>query len=246
MPLRDLRRLTRPRPGAGGTTPPVLAAVLREAIVTGVLQAGEELNQVLLARQFGVSRVPVREAIRLLEAEGLVVSPPHRRSVVSALTPEVLGELYEVRLRLEELLLGAAVPRLGPQDLAEADALVAAMGRVRDHRAWLRLNDRFHDTLYRAAGRPFVSALVRQLRQQVQRYVWLSGRALYRAAEANAEHRRILEACRAGDVSRARRELRRHLLATYRGLRQALRSAPSGRRRAGSPGRLGALAPDRP
>jgi DNA-binding GntR family transcriptional regulator len=223
VPLSDLRPIVDRALESRRSTTEIVATVLRDAIVTGVLRAGEELNQVELARQFGVSRVPVREAIRLLEAQGFVVSQPHRRTTVAALTPELLGEIFEVRITLETLALGAAVGRLTPEDLSALQHLVDAMDRETDHRAWMRLNDRFHDVLYRASGKPFVCRLIGQLRQHVERYFWAAGRGVRRNAAANAEHRRILEACRAGDVARAQEELRGHLQATLEGLATALR-----------------------
>ncbi len=225
MPLNDLRIIADRALENRRSTTDIVATVLRDAIVTGVLQAGEELNQVELARQFRISRVPVREAIRLLEAEGLVVSPPHRRTVVSALTPSLLGELFDVRMYIESAALGAAVPRLQPVDLAALEALVTRMDGEDDHRTWMRLNDQFHDILYRPSGKEFVCLLIRQLRQNVERYFWASGHSVQRSREANAEHRRILEACQAGDVARAKEALKIHLTATRTILTSTLRVA---------------------
>lgn len=223
MPLSDLRPMVDRALENRKSTPDIVAGVLRDAIVTGVIRAGEQLNQVELARQFGVSRVPVREAIRLLEAEGLVVSEPHRQTVVSALTPSALGEIFDLRVYLETTALGAAVPDLTAADFAELESLVGQMTRERDHRQWMRLNDRFHDALYRRSGKEFVGLQIRQLRQSVERYFWSGGHAMHRTQEANAEHRRILESCRAGDVARAQEDLKNHLRATLAGLTRTLR-----------------------
>lgn len=206
------------------STTEIVADVLRDAIVTGMLQAGEVLNQVELARQFGVSRVPVREALRRLEAEGLVVSPPHRRTVVAALTPTLLDEIFDVRIALETMALAAAVPRMTPAELSALEALVAAMDRESDHRRWMRLNDQFHDALYRPSGKEFVCRLIGQLRRQVARHFWAGGRSVRRNREANAEHRRLVAAARAGDVTRAQDELRQHLQTTRALLAGALRA----------------------
>ena len=225
MPLSDLRPMVDQALGNRRSTPDIVAGVLRDAIVTGVIRAGEQLNQVELARQFGVSRVPVREAIRLLEAEGLVVSEPHRRTVVSELTPSVLGEIFDVRIYLETTALGAAIPHLTEADFADLESLISQMGRERDHREWMRLNDRFHDALCRPSGKEFICLLIRQLRQSIARYFWSGGHAMRRNQEANAEHRRILESCRARDVARAEEQLENHLRATRAGLTRTLRGA---------------------
>ena len=223
MPLSDLRPIVDEALGRRRSTTDIVAGVLRDAIITGVLRAGEELNQVVLARQFGISRVPVREAIRLLEAQGLVISQPHKRTVVSSLTPSTLEEIFDVRVYLESAALAAAIPRMTPDVLGELDNLVLQMDQDVDHRAWMRLNDQFHDALYRLSGREFITSLIRQLRQQVERYFWAGGHGVRRNRPANAEHHRILDACRAGDVTRAQDELRRHLGATLTGLSGALR-----------------------
>ncbi len=225
MPLSDLGPIADRALEHRRSITDIVASVLRDAIITGVLQAGEELNQVELARQFGVSRVPVREAIRMLEAERLVISQPHKRTVVSALTPSTLGEIFDVRIYLETSAMGAAIPRMTADVLAELDDLVAQMDGEVDHRTWMRLNDQFHDTLYRLSGKEFINSLIRQLRQHVERYFWAGGHSVRRNRPANAEHRRILDACRTGDVPRAQDELRRHLSATLTGLSGALRGA---------------------
>lgn len=225
VPLSDLQPIADRALEHRRSITDIVAGVLRDAIVTGVLQAGEELNQVELARRFGISRVPVREAIRLLEAAGLVISQPHRRTVVSALTPSSLGEVFDVRVYLESRALAAAGPRLGPADLDELDGLLAQMEGETDYRNWTRLNDQFHDTLYRPSGMEFVRLLIRQLRQHVERYFWAGGHVVRRYPEANAEHRRILAACRARDLPRAQEALDAHLRATLRSLSRALRVA---------------------
>lgn len=223
MPLSDLRPIADEALGRRRSTPDIVAGVLRDAIITGVLKAGEELNQVELARQFGISRVPVREAIRLLEAQGLVVSQPHKRTVVSSLTPSALEEIFDVRIYIEAAAIAAAIPRMTPDVLTELDGLVSQMDQDVDHRAWMRLNDQFHDTLYRLSGKEFINSMIRQLRQQVERFFWAGGHGVRRNRPANVEHHRILEACRAGDVPRAQEELRRHLGSTLTGLSGALR-----------------------
>ncbi len=114
---------------------------------------------------------------------------------------------------------------MSPADLADLEALVALMDREGDHRAWMRLNDRFHDTLYLPSGKEFVCLTIRQLRQHVERYFWASGRTVRRNREADAEHRRILEACRAGHVTQAQKELEMHLSGTLTILTNTLRVA---------------------
>src|SRR4051794_19531937 len=131
-------------PGAGEflrrTTSDDVADALRDAIVRGDFQDGEELNQVALAKHFGVSRVPVREALRQLQAEGLISAKAHMRAVVTALTTERIAEVLDLRILVESYLLRRAAGRLTPSDLAGLRQLCDQMEGTEDHEAWLELN----------------------------------------------------------------------------------------------------------
>jgi len=101
------------------------AEELRMRILSGALQEGAQLRQEILAAELGVSRIPLREALRLLEGEGLVTIVPHRGAVVSVLSPDEIGELFDLRLLIEPDLIRRAVPHMGPDDLREAEATLA-------------------------------------------------------------------------------------------------------------------------
>jgi DNA-binding GntR family transcriptional regulator len=208
----------------------VIADALREAIQNGKLQPGQELNQMELAQRFGVSRIPVREALIRLEAEGLVESEPYRSPVVARLTADGLLELLEIRQALELLALEKSVPRMGAADFARLGELLAQAEQPGiDHAAWTALNRTFHAALYEPAGRPRLQALVISVHRNVGRYLQLLGASANRIDQANAEHRAILDACRAGDVEGAKRWLARHI----EGTRDALMAAVA--RREASP-----------
>lgn len=190
-----------------------VADTLREAIVTGQFDDGEELNQVELARHFGVSRVPVREALRRLEAEGLVTAEAHRRVVVPGLDRARISEIFEVRALLEGYLLERAAPHLGADELAELRAMCDAMDRARGRDAWLERNSEFHHRLLGPANAPVAMAIVERLSHQVERYSRRRGGVL-RPKQAGREHRDILDALGRNGVKQAVNALSNHILAT--------------------------------
>jgi len=198
------------------TGPDYIADALRAAINNGQLEDGAVLNQVELAEHFGVSRVPVREALRRLEAEGLVDASAHRRAVVSGLSPDRVAEIYELRGLIEGHLGEKAVPHVDRRRLATLSALNREMRDVRDHQRWLELNREFHETLYEPAGRPAALELLQSLRQRGERYVqmWTRGRGLERPVEAAREHAAIVRAVRRGDAQATREAIMSHIDST--------------------------------
>lgn len=193
-----------------------IADALREAINSGSLADGEVLNQVAIAERFGVSRVPVREAMRELQAEGLIEAESHRRAVVRALSLERLCEIYEVRSLLEGFLIVRAMPSIDAERMRRLRELEQKMAKTRDHAAWLKLNARFHVMLFEEADSVTARDLVDQLRLRGERYtaMWSRGLGVDRVQEAGEEHRRILDAIEKGDAKLARREAETHVLHT--------------------------------
>lgn len=189
-----------------------IADELRAAIVRGDFEDGMELNQVDLAREFDVSRVPIREALRQLRAEGLITSEPHKRAAVVGHTLERVVEILELRALLETFLLTRSAPRMVRADFVDLRAMCAKMKKTRSHDDWLALNTAFHDRLYAHAEAPIASDFARQLSLRVQRYVRMvrsvGGK---RAGDPNAEHVAILDALERGDLPAARAELENHI-----------------------------------
>lgn len=191
-----------------------VADALRQAIHRGELADGAVLNQAALAAHFGVSRVPVREAMRQLQAEGLIETRAHRLAVVRALDLDRIVEIYDLRAVLEGFVVERAVPRIGAADLDAARALLAEMdGPEVDHARWLELNARFHALLYAPSGAETSLELIDQLRVRGERYVrlWSRGSGIHRPAEAGREHAEILRLVAAGDGPAARRAIERHI-----------------------------------
>jgi DNA-binding GntR family transcriptional regulator len=193
-----------------------VADALRDAIRTGALGDGAELNQVALAEHFGVSRVPVREALRALEAEGWITARAHRRAFVQSLGIDRVTEIFDVRTVLEIHLLEKAIENLDAERAAQLRGLCDAMDAMDDHAAWLAANREFHRVLHAGAQAPLTVELVEQLSAQVERYLRLHGEGVEREREAGAEHRAILAAAVAGDVATASTHLRAHIDSTRR------------------------------
>jgi DNA-binding GntR family transcriptional regulator len=188
-----------------------IAEVLRKEIQAGTLVPAEPIRQEEVAARFGVSRIPVRDALGRLEAEGLVIVHPNRGAFVSVLGPEELREAYELRALVEGDLLARAVPGLTAGHLARAEALHAALGVVDDLGTQGDLNREFHRVLLEPADRPQQRALVEQLRGGVERYEILQRVLLSETTAFQEDHRRILEACRRNSPRDARAALEVHL-----------------------------------
>jgi DNA-binding GntR family transcriptional regulator len=196
---------------------------LRDSIINGKLDDGTELNQVELAEQFGVSRVPVREALRRLQAENLVVANPYQRHVVRTVSPEDVVEMVELREELEVFALRKAMRRMraGHQEAAAAaeDALARQSVKLRGEQ-WLAADHEFHRQFHAS---PVVAALIDDLRQRVHRYFQVVVADTQRRSQVIEEHRALLDAIEADDEDRAVALLRAHvrhtraLLAHYLG-----------------------------
>lgn len=193
-----------------------IAAALRDAIYRGDLADEAILNQAAIASHFGVSRVPVREAMRELQAEGLIETHAHRLAVVRGLDLERLIEVYDLRALLEGFLMERATPHIDARRLSELRALDKRMRGEEDHARWLELNARFHQMLYEPSGAKTTLELAEQLRGRAERYVrlWRGGAGLHRPREAGSEHAEILKLVGAGDATGARAAIERHIAHT--------------------------------
>lgn len=193
-----------------------LAEALRDAINRGDLSDGAVLNQAQIATHFGVSRVPVREAMRQLQAEGLVDSQAHRLAVVRGLDIDSLIEVYTLRSVIEGWLIEQAVPRIDEETLLAAKSLNEELKDETDHAAWLDLNAKFHRTLYEPSGALMTLELLGQLRSRAERYarMWSRGTGIHRPAETSREHDDILDFIATGDAAGARAAIEQHVLHT--------------------------------
>jgi DNA-binding GntR family transcriptional regulator len=186
-------------------------SALRAAILQGALAPGQRLRQVELAAQLGVSRIPLRDAFRRLEAEGLVYIDGRRGARVATLTADQVSEIYETRLLLELHCIRLAVRNLTGAGVDHLIAMSHHMDAVAEHAEEGRLARRaFYAELYRWSKRPRMRQLILQLRDDVHRYHVLSGHAWLEHG-ASGTHAELREALRARDVDGAAKALRRHL-----------------------------------
>ncbi|HEX9835162.1 MAG TPA: GntR family transcriptional regulator, partial [Mycobacterium sp.] len=150
-----------------------IAAQLRVEILHGDVAPGSKLAQAGLADRFGVSRIPVRDALAILAGEGLVQPLSNATAIVTGMSVEELQELYDLRLSIEPRTTEIAVPNVGRADILYMRRQLAIMAEPVDGRTWLAANTEFHAAVYRRANRPRTIELIEQLRRLTDRYVYL-------------------------------------------------------------------------
>lgn len=188
--------------------PDEIASLLRRALRQRVLAPGQALNQDELAKRFGVSRIPLREALRTLASEGLIVMRPGIGAIVTELSLAEVEELYDLRLLLEPPLVEAIVNQVRQRDVDElkdllrrTDAL-AADGRDRD--TWSNLNYTFHRRLNELSGKRHHVRLVVQVLNLVEPYSRIYAHVLGSLTDAQRQHTDMVEALAARDADRLR------------------------------------------
>ncbi|MBM1144981.1 GntR family transcriptional regulator [Alcanivorax sp. ZXX171] len=196
---------------------------LREAILSGLLMPGERLNLDEIAEEFGVSRMPVRDAVRQLESEGLVKVFPYKGVEVSSLSSEEIEELFTLRSALEQVAVERAVTRLSKDTLAEMRHILEQIDALESRSAqWFELNARFHRYLNEACGWPRLLEMIDTLRSNADRYVrsYISNAGM---EVPQQQHWALLRACEAGDIAAAREVIDAHLMDTAASLIETLR-----------------------
>lgn len=190
-----------------------IAAGLRAKILKGEIKSGQPLRQDEIAAQFGVSKIPVREALVQLKAEGLVDLNPNRGAVVSELSAAEADEIYVMRIALETVVLARAIPHLTVSTLQQAEGILDAIDRESDQVQWGELNWSFHAILYAPAHMPRLLETIQTLHVNVARYLILYLSELDYQSASQKEHRAILAACRFGQIELAAHLLELHLRA---------------------------------
>ena len=203
-----------------------VADKLRDQIIRGEIPEGAQLRQDAIATQYQVSRIPVREALRQLDAEGLIAIVPNRGAVVPALSPDDIEELFSIRALLEPEVLKLSIPHLTEENFSEADAVlrkyVSELRRDDHVSAWGRLNWQFHSILYSGANQPRFMAIIRNVNNSGERYTRLQLYLTHGMKLANEEHHQILELCRQRDVAGACKLLRQHIQYAGESLKEVL------------------------
>lgn len=201
-----------------------LATQLRERIREGTLSPGSTLNQVSLAEEFGVSRIPLREALRSLHGEGLVVLEAGQAARVVEHTEADITDLYDLRLRLEPILADEIIDTLASTDLRELGELAQQMARHPEPGDWSNLNRRFHQIMYARIDRHYTLRLLRQLIALVEPYSNRYVHDLFGLDRASAEHLAMLDAIHRRDPDRLESLIHAHLAAARDALLAALNS----------------------
>ena len=204
-----------------------VAERLRRAILRGHFKPGERLDQNEIAELLGVSRSPVREALRTLAAEGLVEVYPHRGAVVAELSPAEFEEISIIRVVLESMAARLAAPHIDDERIALLKDILAELDCTTDLDRWVELNRRFHNTIYQAVHRPRLLSFIENLRITMTPYIRQYITSDEHLNAARIGHRRILEACIDRDDKRAQDETERHLKDVYE---EALRYLASNKR----------------
>ena len=198
---------------------------LREAIVDGVYTPGQRLRQQELARTYGCSVIPIREALHQLAAEGFVVLDPQRGARVAAFDGRTLEEIFEVRMALEGIAVRRAAERMTPQIADRTRRIMERMERPDlSPGEWVHLDWEFHDSLCACAEQEFLRKTISTLRRQMEPYLRLDLAKVGTIEFGRREHRRIFQACVRQDSAAAGRHIAAHLRRTIRGFLRYLRS----------------------
>lgn len=187
-----------------------ISRILADRIVTGQLAPGMKLRQDHFAEEFGASHVPVREAFRRLEAQGLVVSEPRRGVRVASFDLKEVREVAEMRAALEGLALRHAAPHLTPAILDEAEQATVAGDNSRDVRSWEDANRRFHRLILTPCGMPRLLAAIEDLHAASARFLFATWRSEWEV-RTDHDHRAILAFLRQGKIDNAVAVLERHV-----------------------------------
>jgi DNA-binding GntR family transcriptional regulator len=198
------------------STADAIALSLRASIATGELRDGMRLVERELAERYAVSRIPLREALQKLEAEGLVEIFPNRGAVVRALTLADVDEIYGLRVLLEGDAIFRAVKQMDEETLVRAELVHRLLGKAETSAKQGELNREFHELLYARCGNARQLKAIRELRGQVERYERLQSTLLADTQAFQHEHAAILKACRLGDARGARAMTVAHLASARR------------------------------
>jgi DNA-binding GntR family transcriptional regulator len=207
------------------TTSSAVTQLLRQSLDRGRWASGAPLRQEEIAAELGVSRVPVREALFQLQAEGLVQVIPNKGVYVRSISACDLRELFRLRCLIETDVLGDAIPLHTPATVNRVETIQAALDKAHSVADWIAGDREFHEALYAPAQRPESMAIVRRLRSQVDRYYFARLKPSTRAQGWHQEHHALIRAVKRRDAKTATRVLQAHLADTERSALAALPAA---------------------
>ncbi|ADI00902.1 MAG TPA: GntR family transcriptional regulator [Syntrophothermus lipocalidus] len=204
----------------------VVFETLREAIINGTLKPGERMMEIQLAEQLGVSRTPVREAIRKLELEGFVVMIPRKGAYVAGISLKDIADVFEVRAAMEALAAGLAAERITAEELEEMERLLVRIGEhIEANRLEevVEMDTLFHEALYKASRNLKLEQILQNLREQIQRFRSTSLAFPGRMKEALEEHKKIVEAISDRNTALAQQLAQEHIENAENSMLEALR-----------------------
>ena len=201
-----------PNLGKAPTASDIILKFIRDSIADGSLDEGEPIRQDDVARLFNVSKIPVREALKRLEAEGLVEFQRNKGAIVTSVSEPEIAQIFETRAILESSAIRLSVPHMTPETFAEAAAFCDAFARETDVAQWSALNWQFHSRLYLDAQRPFLVRTIRAVNDRLERYLRIQLALSHGQGTADREHRDILAACKAGDAEKAGALVHAHIM----------------------------------
>lgn len=187
---------------------------LADDITHGRLSPGTALDETVIAERFGVSRTPIREAIRQLETSGLVEARPHRGAVVRSVSEQQLDEMFAVMAELEGLCArwaSFAMTSVERKQLQELHDCAAALVKTGDRAGYIDANDRFHAAIYTGAHNAYLDELTRAVRQRVSPFRRAQFDELARLTKSHVEHGGVLGAIQRGDGNAAQVAMRAHI-----------------------------------
>lgn len=192
----------------------VVYETLREAIKAGTLPPGDRLMEIQLAEELGVSRTPVREAIRKLELERFVVMIPRRGTYVANLSLKDINEVFEIRAALDSLAAGLAAERITEEELEELERLLVEIAEHienKDNEKIVEVDAAFHDILYKASRNERLVGIICNLREQFTRFRSVSINYPGRLQDTLEEHRQLVEAIAQRSSEMAMQKARDHI-----------------------------------
>lgn len=187
---------------------------LAARIISGALEPGTPLDETSLAAEFAVSRTPIREALRLLAASGLIDQKPHAQALVAKPDAATLAGMFEVMGYLEALCAGLSAMAMSAAEREDLDALhlaMAAIVRDGDHTGYVEANEAFHSLIYAGAHNPYLSELTHSTRQRLYPFRRAQFQALGRLSRSHAEHGLVVDAILQADRTAAEAAMRQHI-----------------------------------
>lgn len=192
-------------------TPETIAAELRRELLAGILRPGADLSQVELAERFGVSRIPIRDALRILAGEGLVAIEVNRGARAISLTPGEVREIFDLRILLECDCLRRAAKAMSPAAFREIERVRLKSDLDAGGPDWAAGDWAFHRAIYQLAGRPRQLAMIEALRRACLLYVSAYSSMPVKSPQWLKDHRIILQRLQRGEADEAVLALQRHI-----------------------------------